>query len=431
MGAWGQGSLRERRPGVFEIGIAVGVDPVSGRTVQRSFPFHGPRSEAEARRRELAAEFARYRALRRAAPFLTVGELLERWLAAHHDWKPATWTSARSNAKALSADPIAGRRVSTLRPETVRAAMARWREGGAGVSVVSGRFRVLRSALGWAHAESIIERSPLRDMRGPERPGTRLHVPVPALAELIATAERLVEKAGAGHDGSVSTMRALHKAEQVRLLVRLSADSGARRGELAALQFADLDGRVLTIERGVSGEVVGPAKTKRVRRLALGQTTVALWRVSEATWRSRTDGEAAFGPWLFSGHLDPREAPHGQRHGPLVRRALRRGGASRGQPAPPAPHRGHVLGRAGGPAAGPAAPRASRRLDDATQLRPRPPPRGRFGGRRHRRDAGERETGLTCWAGGEDARHLLPRSSRQRASQRLHRRATCTGSGFA
>jgi hypothetical protein len=150
MGAWGHGSLRERRPGVFEIRIAVGVDPVSGRTVQRSFFFPGTADDAEERRRELAAQFAEYRSIRRAAPFLTVGELLERWLAAQHDWRPSTWTGARSNVKALSADTIATRQVATLRPEMVRVAMAQWAASGATVSVVSGRFRVLRSALGWA-----------------------------------------------------------------------------------------------------------------------------------------------------------------------------------------------------------------------------------------------------------------------------------------
>ena len=160
MGAWGEGSLREKRPGVFEIRIAVGVDPVSGLTVQRSFWFHGALEDAEERRRELAAQFAEYRAVRRAAPFLTVGELLERWTAAHHDWRPSIWVGVRSNVKALSADPIAGRRVATLRPEVVRVTMARWREAGAGVSVVSGRFRVLRSAVGWAQSESIIDRNP-------------------------------------------------------------------------------------------------------------------------------------------------------------------------------------------------------------------------------------------------------------------------------
>jgi hypothetical protein len=130
--------MRERRPGVFEIRIAVGVDPVSGRTVQRSFWFHGTAEEAGDRRGELAAQFAEYRSIRRAAQFLTIGELLERWLMAQHDWRPSTWSSARSNSKALSADPIAKCRVSTLRPDAVRVAMARWRESGATVSVVSG-----------------------------------------------------------------------------------------------------------------------------------------------------------------------------------------------------------------------------------------------------------------------------------------------------
>jgi integrase len=95
----------------------------------------------------------------------------------------------------------------------------------------------------------------------------------------------MVGKAEAAFDGSVSWQKSLHKAEQVRLLVRLAADSGARRGELAAFKFSDLDGRVLTIERGVSGEQIGPTKNKRTRRLTLGRTTVELWRASEQTWR--------------------------------------------------------------------------------------------------------------------------------------------------
>ncbi len=78
MGAWGEGSLREKRPGVFEIRVAVGVDPVSGRTVKRSFWFHGALEDPEERRRDLAAQFGEYRSIRRAAPFLTFGELLER-----------------------------------------------------------------------------------------------------------------------------------------------------------------------------------------------------------------------------------------------------------------------------------------------------------------------------------------------------------------
>jgi integrase len=86
--------------------------------------------------------------------------------------------------------------------------------------------------------------------------------------------------------------------------VRLAADSGARRGELAALRFSDLDGRVLTIERGVSGERVGPTKTKQVRRLTVGRTTAKLWRSSESTWRGRVGPNCEFGEWIFSRDID-------------------------------------------------------------------------------------------------------------------------------
>ena len=301
--AWGAGSLRERRPGVWEIRVAIGIDPVSGRTVQRSFVFHGDGEEAALRRQELAAEWAARRAVRRSAPFLTVGELLERWIGAHHDWRPATWIGARSNVKALRADPLARRRVSTLTPEVVRAAMASWTAAGASVAVVSGRFRVLRSALGWAHTERIVDLNPLAGMRGPTRPGTRLHLAPDEVAQLLHASEELVADASAGFDGRDPPRPRLHKAEQVRLLVRLAADSGARRGELAALKFGDLEGRVLTIERGVSAEQLGPTKTGRTRRLTLGRGTVALWEESEATWQGRLLRGFSLGPWLFSPEL--------------------------------------------------------------------------------------------------------------------------------
>lgn len=49
------------------------------------------------------------------------------------------------------------------------------------------------------------------------------------------------------------------------LLVRLAADSGARRGELAGLQFGDLDTRVLHIARAISAGIVGTPKAGRDR----------------------------------------------------------------------------------------------------------------------------------------------------------------------
>ena len=255
---------------------------------------------------ELADHFAERRAALHT-PLLTIGDVVGRWIESPHDWRPSSWVSARSNARALCADPISTIRVTSLRPTVVRTDMVRWRDDGATVSVVSGRFRILRSALGWAVGESLIETNPLTGMRGPPRPGTRMHVPIDDLRALLDTAGRLLEKAQASYDGSNRRSRELHRAEQLRLLVRLAADSGARRGELAALTFADLGERVLTIERGVSAEQVGPTKTGRVRRLTLGGSTATLWRECETTWRARAPDDVPFGSWLFSGRPDHQE----------------------------------------------------------------------------------------------------------------------------
>jgi integrase len=72
------------------------------------------------------------------------------------------------------------------------------------------------------------------------------------------------------------------------IALRLAAITGARRSELAALKWNDLDGPVLTIDSAltvvrepVDGEVVtvlrdDPTKTADRRRVALDPDTVAL-----------------------------------------------------------------------------------------------------------------------------------------------------------
>jgi integrase len=83
--------------------------------------------------------------------------------------------------------------------------------------------------------------------------------------------------------------------------VRLAADSGARRGELAVLRFRDLDGRVLTIERGLSRGVLGSTKSSRGRRLTLGSTTASLIQTHYSAWVER--GPAPESDWLIAPSL--------------------------------------------------------------------------------------------------------------------------------
>ena len=303
MRRWRSGSLRQRRPGVWEIRITVATDPLTGRAIQRSFTFRGERADAEARCGELADAYADRRTLIQAAPFITVGEVLARWLEADHDWRPSTWAGYRSTVKALVAEPIAATAVARLTPEVARAVLGQWRQAGVTDAVLAGRFRALRAALGWAAGHELVDRNPLAGMRGPPQPAPRMHVPLSDVVVLLGQAEVELGKARADIDGGRRATRRLHEAEQMLLLVRLAADTGARRGELAALRIEDLDGRVLTIARAVSLEQVGPTKTRQRRRLTVGTSTTVLWHDLVAEWQALLAEGDPVGPWLFS--VDP------------------------------------------------------------------------------------------------------------------------------
>jgi integrase len=182
-----------------------------------------------------------------------------------------------------------------------RAAISRWQEDGASVATVSGRWLVLRSAMSWAVAEGIIRSNPLAGMRGPARPAPRRHHSLNEVRDLLRAAEREVDHAAtvlSADPSSPAGRNGLFRAEQGLLLVRLAADSAARRGELAVLRLGDLDGRVLTIERGLSHGVLGSTKSSRTRRLTLGATTTALIHEHFNSWSNRM--VTPIGDWLFA-----------------------------------------------------------------------------------------------------------------------------------
>lgn len=194
--------MRERRPGVWEIRVAAGTDPVTGRTLQRSVTFYGEAADADAYRSQLAGEYAERRIVTREAPMLTTAELLERWLAADHAWKPSTWVGYRSNAKHLAADAVLARtKVVSITPRLLRTAFERWKANGATFSVVAGRFRALRSAVGWAYDERIIDHHPIRNMRGPGRAEPRRPLTDGDLRAVLWTAEANLLAAVANCDG--------------------------------------------------------------------------------------------------------------------------------------------------------------------------------------------------------------------------------------
>jgi integrase len=289
--ARGSGSIRERSPGVFEVRVVVGRDPRTGRSVQRSFTVRGDTEHAEARRRELVADYGIDLTMLHASG-LTVGELLTRWYAAGHAWKPSTRIGYDSDVRAVCADPIASLRLCSLDTAAMSRVTSRWQATGVTLATVSTRTKALSSALRWAVEQGILRSHPLAGMRHPPVPLPRLPMPLDDVDRLLRASRKLVAEARA--EGC--SLR-VFEAEQTELLVRLAADSGARRGELAALKVNDLDGRVLHICRNISGpRTVTTPKSHQYRSLTLGATTVELWRAHLERWPAGGAGR----DWLFS-----------------------------------------------------------------------------------------------------------------------------------
>ncbi len=272
---------------------------------------------------------------------VTVGYLLQAWLDADHPWKPSTYVGYNSNARALSRDPIAQRPAAALSPHEIRHRLAAWQTAGSSDAVVAARFRALRACLTWAYNERLLDTHPLRLMRGPHRAPPRQALTGEEVRALLVTAEIRVLEAQANlprttntpagaSSGRVSSVactaaavassaarRRLRVVEQDLLLVRLAADSGARRGELVALRFSDLIGRVLHIQRAVSAGQLTTPKSGYGRSLTLGADTAELWHRLHDEWtrraavardmaseRNHANRASPMGPWLFSAAPD-------------------------------------------------------------------------------------------------------------------------------
>ena len=245
-------------------------------------------------------------------PLITVGELLPAWLAAEHPWKPSTVVGYRSTVKALLQDAVADLRVMSLSPRVVRDRVEVWARAGVGPAVAAARVRVLRSAVA-GRGTNGSWRSTRCGSCG-ARPGCRLVDRYPTTTSApcsrprncgcskpTPTTPRSTHPGPPTPVGQTPACRGegrLHRAEQDLLLVRLAADTGARRGELAALQIQDLDGRVLRIDKAVSAGVLTTPKSGHGRVLTLGATTAELWHTFTHAWNSRA-GQPV-GPWLFS-----------------------------------------------------------------------------------------------------------------------------------
>lgn len=299
----GGGTRRERRPGVWEVRVVVDIDPRTRRSKQRSWTVRGDEEHIAAVQAGLVAEFGMRRVTRPSdGTLLTVADLIDHFMAAPRVWSPATYRSYGTPARFLHHDPLGAVKLGRLTPARVDAAINRWIGDGAGPAVVLGRYRLVHSAITWAMHEQLLRSDPLAGHRAPRAPLPRKHLHPKLGRRMLEVADRLAEKAMAAMDerpDSRARALAAFRAEQTALLVRLVADTGARLGELTALQVGDLDGDQLTIERAAKGGgVIGPTKTHRRRTITLGPVAAERWQAHAAAWKPNIAGDPVV--WLFT-----------------------------------------------------------------------------------------------------------------------------------
>lgn len=209
---------------MWEVRVALGPDPVSGRSRVRSITVHDDRDMAQARQARWAAEAGVARIRRHAKPGMTVAELLIQWLAADHGWRPSTVVGYRSAAKHVALGELGSRRVMQLSPVVMRAACQAWREDGWKDPTIWARVRLLRSAVGLAYFERIVEINPLDGMRNPPHAAGRMHAPVDQVRVILHHAKLKADNAQDDFDGTGPAAARRHRAEQMLLLGHLAAN---------------------------------------------------------------------------------------------------------------------------------------------------------------------------------------------------------------
>ena len=257
-----KGSLRERRPGNWELIVQLPRDPATGKPKQLSRSHIGTKREAQ---RALAALVAQVAEGKISSSSTTLNELLAHWLdQVDNRLSP---TTAREYRRIVNRrlGPDLGRlrlsKVTTQRIDAYYAALTREHDLSAGT--VRHVHAMLRGSLGQAVKWGWIPVNPAVSA-SPPKLRTKEITP-PSLAD---------------------TLKLLAAADEydveLAALIRVLAATGARRGEVCGLRWSDLDrgARTLSIKRSIAsvpgGTIVKDTKTHAARRISLDDDTIAI-----------------------------------------------------------------------------------------------------------------------------------------------------------
>ena len=246
--------MRERSPGHWQLRVYVGRDPVTGKSRQVTRTFKGGERAAAKALAALVTEVETGSFNRTTA---TVSQLLDKWLEAG-EWSQRPRTLYENRRKIDGRiRPILGHiLLAELEPDVIDAAYRMWLDDGLSPTTVHKYHCILSAACRQAVKWGWIDDAPTARSTPPRVERTEMKVPTPAQVSVLI-------KAAEDRDPVLGTA------------VALAALTGARRGELVALRWSDIDltnGRVkiarsLTVAQGERH--MGSTKTHASRDVAL------------------------------------------------------------------------------------------------------------------------------------------------------------------
>lgn len=272
------GSMRQRGERSWNLRVYAGRDPVTGRKVSVERTVRGTKREASKVLAALVAEVDSRPVV--SAGKGTVAELCREWLAhATPSFSPKTVETTRMYIEDPIVPLLGSIKVAKLTPtdldrfyrQLLQVGRSRGPYAPATIRRVHG---ILRRALTQGVRWGWIAHNPATDASPPKVPLKELKPPDPAQVVRVFNAAQEADP-------------------ELATFIMLAASSGARRGELLALRWRDLDlehGR-LSIERGivrVGDDIVEQGtKTHQSRRISLDGGTVSALKGHHARMEER------------------------------------------------------------------------------------------------------------------------------------------------
>jgi len=291
--------MRERSPGVWELIVECGRDPVTGKRRQKSRTFHGNLREATKARSELLTEVSHGK---HKGTKVTVNELFGDWIAEleRKGRSPSTIHNYDKTYRRNIAPTLASKPVEKITTKMLTDLYGEHQRRGLAPRTVYQIHATISSMMTQACRWGWRDSNPAQWAEPPALPNTVPVVPTPDdVRALMKAAEES------------------RRPEYARAIF-VAASTGVRRGELCAIRRhrdIDWDRKVLTVAHNIidlNGRPPeeAPTKNRRVRKLAVDDHTLALL-AKQVEMLERRSGEVGVeldpDPFVFSDSVDGSE----------------------------------------------------------------------------------------------------------------------------